>query len=98
MDITIAAIDKPLPLPVLFAVFSPIPPNIKPSKGIKNEQTNPAIAIPLVSSRFCVPCAQPQWGQITASSKIVLPHLIQYFIYVPPEIYLMYTVYNAGIY
>ena len=45
--INIAAIESPCPLPLRFIErFSPIPPNIQPKSGLKNEQIKPAIAIP----------------------------------------------------
>ena len=42
-----AAIDKDFPFPLrVIALLNPIPPKIHPKIGIKNAQTNPAIANP----------------------------------------------------
>ena len=50
-EIIKAAIDNFLPLSFkLFDLFKPMPPNIKPKSGTKNEQINPAIANPFVLS------------------------------------------------
>ena len=78
------AIESPLPFPLrLFALANPIPPKTQPNIGTKNEQTNPATAIPFpallgvndIRSSFSV--LTPQFVQITASGCNSFPQLQQ---------------------